>query len=106
MRIPRALSLLALLTISAAAADFVNLEVPPVHPLDLSPDGALLAVCHTADNRVLLYSMVSGTPVPAAAIPVGMDPVSVRWRTTTELWVANHTSDTVSVVDVVRCTVK
>ena len=106
MRILRALSLLPLLNFPAEAGDFVNFEVPPVHPLDLSPDGALLAVCHTADNRVLLYSMVLGTPVPAAAIAVGLDPVSVRWRTATELWVANHTSDTVSVVDAVRCTVK
>ena len=46
------------------------------------------------------------TPVQAAAIPVGFDPVSVRWRTATEFWVTNHTSDTVSVVDAVRCTVK
>jgi YVTN family beta-propeller protein len=101
-----ALLLLPMLCLPAAAGDFVNFEVPPVHPLDLSPDGKLLAVCHTADNRVLLYSLVSGAPVPAAAIPVGLDPVSVRWRTATELWVANHTSDTVSVVDAVACNVK
>ena len=106
MRITPVLSLCSVLMISARAGDFVNFEVPPVHPLDLSPDGALLAVCHTADNRVLLYSLVSGTPLPAAAIPVGLDPVSVRWRTNTELWVVNHTSDTVSVVDAVRCTVQ
>lgn len=101
-----ALLLWPVLSLPAVAGDFVNLEVPPVHPLDLSPDGKLLAVCHTADNRVLLYSLVTGTPVPAAAISVGLDPVSVRWRTATELWVANHTSDTVSVVDAVACTVK
>ncbi len=104
-RLP-ALLLLPILCLPAVAGDFVNFEVPPVHPLDLSPDGKLLAVCHTADNRVLLYSLVSGAPVAAAAIPVGLDPVSVRWRTATELWVANHTSDTVSVVDAVACTVK
>ncbi len=106
MRLLPSLALIPLLVIPAAAGDFLNFEVPPVHPLDMSPDGALLAVCHTADNRVILYSMVSGTPVPAAAIAVGMDPTSVRWRTATELWVTNHTSDTVSVVDAVRCTVK
>ncbi len=106
MTIPRVLFFSTVLTVWARAGDFVNFEVPPVHPLDLSPDGALLAVCHTADNRVLLYSMVSGTPVPAAAIAVGLDPVSVRWRTNTELWVTNHTSDTVSVIDAAGCTVK
>lgn len=102
----RALSFLALFPLPVTAADFVNFEVPPVHPLDLSPDGKLLAVCHTADNRVLLYSLITGTPVPAGAISVGLDPVSVRWRTASELWVANHTSDTVSVVDAVTRSVK
>ncbi len=98
--------LLPVLTAAVVAGDFVNFEVPPVHPLDLSPNGSLLAVCHTADNRVLLYSMASGTPVQTAAIPVGLDPVSVRWRTSTELWVTNHTSDTVSVVDATACSVR
>ena len=106
MTIARALFLLPFLHLPATAGDFLNFEVPPVHPLDLSPDGKLLAVCHTADNRVLLYSLVSGTPVPVVAIPVGLDPVSVRWRTATELWVANHTSDTVSVVNAATCTVR
>lgn len=99
-------TLLPVLHVSVMAGDFVNFEVPPVHPLDLNPNGSLLAVCHTADNRVLLYSMASGTPVQTAAIPVGLDPVSVRWRTTTELWVTNHTSDTVSVVDATACSVR
>lgn len=97
---------LLLLSGSVKGADFVNFEIAPVHPLDLSPDGALLAACHTADNRVLLYSLSSGTPVLAAAIPVGLDPVSVRWRTATELWVANHTSDTVSVIDATKSLVR
>ncbi len=101
----RALFLVPFLAVPLVAGDFVNFEVPPVHPLDLSPDGKVLAVCHTADNRVLLYSLVSGTPVLAAAITTGLDPVSVRWRTATELWVANHTSDSVSVVDAVTCAV-
>jgi YVTN family beta-propeller protein len=100
-----AVFLLPLLLKPVVAGDFVNFEVPTVHPLDLSPDGRMLAVCHTADNRVLLYSMTSGTPVASAALSVGLDPVSVRWRTATELWVANHTSDSISVVDATHCTV-
>ena len=83
----------------------MNLEVPPVHPIEISPDASLLAVCHTADNRLLLFSLASGTPVLSAAISVGLDPVSVRWRTAGEVWVVNHTSDTVSVVDAARCVV-
>ena len=99
-------SMLPVFPAACLAGDFVNYEVPPVHPLDLSPDGAWLALCHTADNRVLLYDLTSGAPVQSAAIPVGLDPVSVRWRTTTELWVTNHTSDTVSVINTTNCSVK
>ncbi|MFN0129935.1 MAG: YncE family protein [Verrucomicrobiales bacterium] len=78
------------------------MEVVPVHPVEVSPDGELLAVCHTADNRVLVYSLVSGVPVLAGAVATGSDPVSVRWRTAGDLWVVNQTSDSVSVVDVGR----
>ena len=33
------------------------------------------------------------------AVPVGLDPVSVRARSNTEAWVVNHVSDSVSIVD-------
>ena len=33
----------------------MNWENHPVHALDLSPDRSLLAVAHTADNRVQLF---------------------------------------------------
>ena len=35
------------------------------------------------------------------SIPVGLDPVSVRARTSTQAWVVNQVSDSVSVVDLV-----
>ena len=38
--------------------------------------------------------------MPLGAVPVGVDPVSVRWRTANELWVVNQISDSVSVIDV------
>jgi DNA-binding beta-propeller fold protein YncE/mono/diheme cytochrome c family protein len=37
--------------------------------------------------------------VPAASIPVGLEPVTVVARTATEAWVVNNLSDTVSIVD-------
>src|SRR5688572_15342205 len=89
-------------TAPAHAADlpFVNWENHPVHALDLSPDRTLLAVAHTADQRVQFFDVSSGEPVPAGHVVVGVDPVSVRWRNARELWVVNHVSDSVSVVDV------
>ncbi|MEM7146243.1 MAG: beta-propeller fold lactonase family protein [Verrucomicrobiota bacterium] len=79
---------------------FVNFETPQVHPVDLSPDGKYLAVCNTADNRVELFDARFGNALPLGSIRVGYDPVSVRFRTNTELWVVNQISDSVSIVDV------
>ncbi|MDJ0975521.1 MAG: hypothetical protein QNJ98_13755 [Planctomycetota bacterium] len=78
---------------------FVNWEVPPVHPLDLHPGADLLVLAHTADHRLEVFDLSSGQPVWQASIPVGLAPVSARFRTATEVWVVNHISDTVSVVD-------
>jgi YVTN family beta-propeller protein len=79
---------------------FVNFETAQVHPVALSPDGSTLAVCNTPDSHVEIYSINgSGLLVSVAGIPVGYDPVSVRFRTNNEVWVVNHLSDSVSVVD-------
>ncbi|GMU44723.1 MAG: hypothetical protein AMXMBFR25_27090 [Lysobacterales bacterium] len=97
----RALPLL-LLPALASAQDlpFVNFENHPVHALDLSPDRRLLAVAHTADARVQLIDVSQDEPVPVGHVVVGYDPVAVRFRSDGELWVVNHVSDSVSVVDV------
>src|SRR4029077_19286239 len=79
---------------------FINFETAPVHPLALSPDSTRLAVCNLADGRLELFDVTSGSPVPLGSVPVGIDPVSVRFRTATEAWVVNHISDSISVVDV------
>jgi YVTN family beta-propeller protein len=79
------------------SSSFVNWESPHVHPLERVGD-RLLAV-NTADARLELFSIASGLPYAAGSIPVGIDPVSVRARTATEVWVVNHISDSISVVD-------
>ncbi|MEM6573591.1 MAG: hypothetical protein AAF736_04930 [Pseudomonadota bacterium] len=86
-------------TSPGADIPFVNWENHPVHPMDSSPDGTLLAVAHTADNRLQLFDVSEGLPVAAGHVVVGVDPVSVRFRSNNEAWVVNHISDTVSVVD-------
>ncbi len=83
-----------------AQGTFVNFETPQVHPVDLSPDGNTLAVCNTADNRVELFALASGTPVLVDSVPVGLDPVSARFRNDNELWVVNQISDSVTVIRV------
>src|SRR5688500_914195 len=82
-----------------AASSFVNFETAPIHPAALSPDGQTLAVCNLPDGRVELFSVSSGVPMALADVPVGLDPVTVRFRTTNELWVVNHISSSISIVD-------
>src|SRR5258708_3672415 len=79
---------------------FVNWETAPIHPLALSPDGGILAVCNVPDNRLELFDVSTGIPRSIGNIPVGLDPVSVRFRTSAEAWVVNRISDSVSVVDI------
>ncbi len=78
---------------------FVNYETPPVSPIALSPDGLTLLVTNTADARVEIFSLASGTPVWTDSVFTGIDPVSVRFRGNGEAWVVNHVSDSVSIVD-------
>jgi YVTN family beta-propeller protein len=85
-----------------APSSFVNFETPPVHPLALSRDGRTLAVCNLPDSRLELFDVSSGIPAPIGDVPVGLDPVSVRYRTTNEVWVVNHISSSVSVVDIAK----
>lgn len=79
---------------------FVNWEVPPVHALERDPSGTRLFLAHEPDHRLEVYDLTTGLPFPLASIPVGLCPVSVRHRAGDEVWVVNHVSDTVSVVDV------
>lgn len=91
--------LLAATAPARAQGTFVNWESPPVHPVDVTPDGSTLLVVNTADARLEVFALGSGLPVHAASVPVGLDPVSVRARSNGEAWVVNRISDSVSVVD-------
>ncbi len=88
--------------LKAADLPFVNWENHPVHALDLSPDRKVLATTHTADQRIQLFDISSGEAISIGHILVGIDPVSVRFRTNNELWVVNHISDSISVIDIGR----
>ncbi len=92
--------LLLALTARTAAAQgaFYNFETPPVHPVEMTPDSTKLLVTNTADDRLEVFTLGGALPVHAASLPVGLEPVSVRARSSTEVWVANKLSDTVSIV--------
>jgi YVTN family beta-propeller protein len=82
------------------ASSFINWETPTVHPLSLSPDGNWLAACNLPGGRLELFDANGGHLTPADSVPVGLNPVSVRFRTATEAWVLNYISDSISVVDI------
>ena len=93
---------LILLIVAGAthAVDFIAFESGPVRPLALSPDGSLLFVTNTPDNHLEVFTVGdSGTLAHRASVPVGMEPVAVAARHASEVWVVNHLSDSVSIVD-------
>ncbi len=81
----------------AAAAVF---ESGPVRPLALSPDGTRLFVVNTPDSRLEIFAVGAGGLTPVGSVPVGLEPVAVAARSDAEVWVVNHLSDSVSIVDV------
>jgi DNA-binding beta-propeller fold protein YncE len=78
---------------------FVNWETAPVHPVAVSPGGNVLAVCNLPDNRVEFFDLSSPTLRSLGSVMVGLDPVSVRFWSDDEVWVANFISDSISIVD-------
>src|SRR5437870_5932812 len=102
------LALASLALARAASGGFVTFESGQVRPLALSPDGTRLFAVNTPDNRLEIFNVCSdsdanctaGTLSAAGSVPVGLEPVAVAARSNTEVWVVNHLSDSVSIVDV------
>ncbi|HXV12707.1 MAG TPA: hypothetical protein VEC56_00745, partial [Candidatus Krumholzibacteria bacterium] len=91
---------LTLLSTASFANDLTHFESPPVHPVELSPTGNRLFVTHTADHRLVVFEVNASPPKKIAEVMVGLEPVTVRARTQSEVWVVNHVSDDISIVDV------
>ncbi len=89
------------LPLAAHAGDFTHYESAHVHPLALSESGDELYAVNTAEARLAIFAVgPDGALALAGEVPVGLEPVSVAVRPGSgEVWVANHLSDTVSVVD-------
>ncbi len=75
-------------------------ETLQVRPLALSPNGKLLFAANTPDNRLEIFNVRKGGLDPVGSVEVGLEPVAVAARTQNEVWVVNHLSDSVSIVDV------
>jgi len=83
---------------AGAQSDYTLFESGQVRPLAMSPNGEWLYVCNTPDGYLEAYSL-TGNDTLIASIPVGLEPVSVAARNNVEIWVVNHLSDSVSIID-------
>jgi YVTN family beta-propeller protein len=81
------------------AGDFVNFESAHVHPVAMSPDATHLYVVNTPDNRLSVFDVAAdGSLALDAEYVVGLEPASLAVRGN-EVWVVNHLSDSLSIVD-------
>jgi YVTN family beta-propeller protein len=86
--------------IVGATPRFSTFESGQVRPLALSPNGKRLYAVNTPDDRLEIFDVGNSGLQYRASLTVGMEPVAVAARTNDEVWVVNHLSDSVSVVDV------
>jgi DNA-binding beta-propeller fold protein YncE len=84
----------------AAAQQYTLFESGQVRPLALSPSGNLLFAVNTPDNRLEIFKVDNAGLTHRSSIPVGLEPVAVAARSDWEVWVVNHLSDSVSIVQV------
>lgn len=73
-------------------------ESGPVRPITLSGDGQRLYVTNAPANCLEIYAVEGDTLRLASTVAVGLEPVAVAERNSSEVWVVNHLSDSVSVV--------
>jgi YVTN family beta-propeller protein len=89
-----------------AELPFVNYESPQAHSLAVSADGSQLYAANTPANLLAVYSLEQpNSPKLLMEIPVGIGPISLALRNDNEVWVLNHISDSISVVDLKRAVV-
>ena len=95
------LALLAVLLIASAAqaVDFVEFETGPVRALATNGAGNELYAVNTPDNRLEIFDVTDNGLVKTASVPVGMEPCAVAVAPDGKVWVVNHLSDSVSIVD-------
>jgi YVTN family beta-propeller protein len=84
---------------TTGAGSFAAFESGQVRPLAMSPDRRHLFAVNTPDNRLEIFRIAARRLIHTASIPVGLEPVAVAARTNREVWVVNHLSDSVSVVE-------
>lgn len=80
--------------------DYVLFESGPVRPLAMSVDEQRLYAANTPDGKLEVFAITDVGLVHLHSVPVGMEPVAVAVAPNQDVWVVNHLSDSISIVDV------
>jgi len=99
-RLGLALTLFLIAGPAFAQGSYTLFESGPVRPLALSADGTKLFVCNIPDGRLEIFDVSAAGLAHRGSVPVGVDPVAVAESPSGQVWVVNHLSDSVSIVDV------
>ncbi|MDB4966052.1 MAG: hypothetical protein JWN44_1741 [Myxococcales bacterium] len=93
----------ALKQVPRTANPYTLFESLQTRPLALSSNGRYLFACNTPDNRLEIFRRDdddnNGRLRAVGSVVVGLEPVAVAVRNDREVWVVNHLSDSVSVID-------
>ncbi|HEY6880850.1 MAG TPA: hypothetical protein VI299_22655, partial [Polyangiales bacterium] len=81
-----------------AEKSYTLFESGQVRPLAI--EGKYLYAVNTPDNRLEIFRTSGSSLSKVGSVVVGLEPVSVAVRNDDEVWVVNHLSDSVSIVDV------
>ena len=85
---------------ASAVNDYTLFEAGQVRPMAQQKNGKIIYVVNTPDDRLEIYKVRRGRLVHQGSVAVGLRPVSVAVKNNKEVWVVNHLSDSVSVVNV------
>ena len=84
-----------------ANENYTLFESDQVRPMTMSADGTVLFAVNTPDNRLEAFTVEdNGLKLkPAGSVLAGIEPVAVAIAPDGKVWVVNHVSDSVSIVD-------
>ncbi|QSA97059.1 hypothetical protein [Methylococcus sp. EFPC2] len=79
---------------------FTLFESGQTRPIALSKNGRRLFALNTPNNRLEVFHVDRSGLTPLFSVPVGLEPVALALRNDHEIWVVNHLSDSISIVDI------
>lgn len=89
------------------SGEYINFESPPFKPIAFDDRTGLVAAVNTPNGTVEIFTETADGLAREREIPVGIEPVTVAFQpiidgAASRLWVINHISDNVMIVDPVN----